>query len=128
MKMVEMFNKFTNMENLKELLNENVVCFTFRKVNGEERQAIATRAMLKDSEFSSYINFTESDLPKGTGIDSDTTIRYWDLEKCGWRSCRIDSVISIEDVTKPKDYINYIEKGLEEFNRLESNLDNLLKL
>ena len=119
--MVEMFNNmFTNMENLKELLNENVVCFTFRKVNGEERQTIATRAMLKDSEFSSYINFTESDLPKGTGIESDTTIKYWDLEKCGWRSCRIDSVISIEDVTKPNDYINYIEKGLEEFNRIES--------
>ena len=113
--------KLYNMENLKELLNENVVSFTFRKVNGEERTALGTRAMLYDSEFASYniINFTENDLPKGTGTENNDVIKYWDLEKRAWRSCRVDSVISINNVATPQMYIEFIEHCLNEFAKMQ---------
>ena len=92
---------------LKEVLNENVVVFTFKKVNGEERQAIGTRAVLTDSEFSSneHINFTQYDLPKGIKTVNDDIITYWDLDKFEWRSCRVDSIISIDKVITKNDYI-----------------------
>ena len=92
---------------LKEYLNENVVVFTFKKVNGEERQAIGTRAVLNDSEFSSneHVNFTQYDLPKGIKTVNDDIITYWDLDKFEWRSCRVDSIISIDKVITKNDYI-----------------------
>lgn len=105
------------MDNLKELLNENVVSFTFKKVNGEERTAFGTRAVLNNREFASepMINFTENDLPKGTGTENNDVIKYWDLEKRAWRSCRVDSVISINNVATPQVYIEFIEQCLNGF-------------
>ena len=117
------------MDNLKELLNENVVIFTFRKVNGEERTALGTRAVLNNSKFASEptINFTENDLPKGTGTANDDVIKYWDLEKRAWRSCRIDSVISINNVTTPQEYIEFVEQCLNDFAKIQEGYKNLIK-
>lgn len=111
------------MNNLKELLNENVVSFTFRKVNGEERTALGTRTVLYNSEFASWpiINFTENDLPKGTGTENNDVIKYWDLEKRAWRSCRVDSVISINNVATPQVYIEFIEHCLNEFAKMQED-------
>ena len=95
------------MEDLKELLNENVVCFTFKKVNGDERQAIGTRAVLSDSEFSDneHVNFTKYDLPKGVKSTAIDIITYWDLDKFEWRSCKVNSIISIDKVMTKQEYI-----------------------
>ena len=43
--------KTINKDNLKDILENNVVIWTFTKVNGESRQTIGTRAVLNDSEF-----------------------------------------------------------------------------
>ena len=94
-------------KNLKELLNENVVTFTFTKLNGETRRAIGTRAVLSDSEFSEneHVNFTKYDLPKNANHTSVDVITYWDLEKFAWRCCRTDSIVSIDSVISKEDYI-----------------------
>lgn len=95
------------MEDLKELLEENVVTFTFTKTNGDTRQAIGTRAVLSDPVFSEneHVNFTKYDLPKGTGNTSIDIITYWDLEKFAWRSCRKDSIVSIDSIRTKNEYI-----------------------
>ena len=96
-----------NKDNLKDILENNVVIWTFTKVNGESRQTIGTRAVLNDSEFSinEHVNFTQYDLPKGIKTVNDDIITYWDLEKFGWRSCKINSIVSIDKVMTKNDYI-----------------------
>lgn len=83
------------MENdLKQLLKNGIVEFSFVKKNGEIRNARGTRNIdllmsIDDS------GFTESDKPKGIGVESDTSCPYWDLDKKAWRSVCVDSIISI---------------------------------
>lgn len=90
-------------ENLKELLKDSVVNFTFRKKNGEIREAIGTRC-LDIAE-----GITENDIPKGVKEEIDSVITFWDCEKHAWRSCIESSVISIDKVVPKIDIINIPE-------------------
>lgn len=81
-------------KDLKQLLKEQIVEFTFTKKNGEVRNARGTRnidLLLSISD----TGFSEDDKPKGIGKESDTSCPYWDLDKKAWRSVCLDSVISI---------------------------------
>lgn len=82
---------------IKELLHEGCVEFTFRKANGEERKARGSRNLswLKTYEGS---GFTEDDIPSGGGETSITACPYWDLDKKAWRSVRYSSIISIDKI------------------------------
>lgn len=81
-------------QDLKTLLSEGQVTFTFRKANGEIRTATGTR-ILKSSV---AMGFTDADMPKGTGREIPGVIAFWDIDKGAWRSVREDSIISIDNV------------------------------
>lgn len=80
------------MENLKELLKDAIVTFTFKKANGEDRVAIGTRCLTIAT------GMTEDDKPKGIKPEAPGVVTFWDCEKQAWRSCREDTVISIDKV------------------------------
>ena len=92
-----------NAENLKELLKEAIVTFTFTKKNGEIREAVGTKC------FDIATGFTENDVPKGTKSEVAGVITFWDCEKQAWRACTEDSVISIDKVVSKKDALNIPE-------------------
>ena len=81
-------------KDLKTLLSEGQVTFTFKKANGEIRKATGTR-ILKSSV---AMGFTEDDKPKGTGREIPGVIAFWDIDKGAWRSVRESSIISIDNV------------------------------
>lgn len=80
-----------NRNEMLETLRENVVDVVFTKKDGSERQMTCTLNMSAiDNEFH----------PKG-GEDQGTTVneeivKVFDLVANGWRSFRVDSVISFE--------------------------------
>jgi hypothetical protein len=73
-----------NTETLKELLKGNVVEVKFTKVSGEERVMKCT--------------LQESHLPVSTGESTrkknDEVLSVWDIDNSGWRSFRLDSIVS----------------------------------
>ena len=82
-------------DNLKTLLENGIVDFTFEKLNGEERKARGSRKL--------YIlyhtpesGFTEDNLPTTSRKQSDEACAYWDFDKQDWRCVRFDSIISID--------------------------------
>jgi len=88
-------------ENLNQKLNrllqnEDVVCFTYTKKNGETRHARGTKKP------SAIIKVDEDALPKGTGTPKTGVISYFDLDKEAWRSLQENALVSIES-TEPKD-------------------------
>ena len=87
--------------NLNETLKNNVVVFTFKKNNGEVRHATGTRYLRPDIA----IGFTDNDKPKGVKKELKGIITFWDLDKQAWRSCREDSVISIDTVITEDDLL-----------------------
>lgn len=80
------------MQDLKELLKDAIVTFTFKKTNGEERTAVGTRCLTIAT------GMTEDDKPKGIKSETPGVVTFWDCEKHAWRSCREDAVISINKV------------------------------
>ena len=75
---------------LHTLLAQNIVFFTFRKVNGEIRHAKGTRNILAAENYTSqYIS-----RPKG----EEQPNSYYDVEKMGWRSYKPENLISIDGV------------------------------
>lgn len=66
----------------KRMRAEEAVRFTFRKVDGSIREAIGT---LKEV----------ASLIKGTGTDTPSTFKYYDVEKGAFRSFRITSLIAV---------------------------------
>lgn len=88
-----------NINIIQEMLCNGVVEFTYTKKNGEERKATGTKC------FDTRIvgdNFIE---PKGTGTEKTGVISYWDIEKEGWRSFGIESLVSVESFTHKDFYI-----------------------
>lgn len=81
-------------KDLKTMLNEGLVTFTFKKVNGEIRTATGTRIL----NSAVALGFTEDDKPKGTGKEVPGVIAFWDIDKGAWRSVRESSIISIDRV------------------------------
>ena len=86
-------------KDLKQLLSEGIVEFTFKKKNGEIRTAKGSRsaAILLNTPSS---GFTEENKPTGAGKESTTSIPYWDFDKQAWRSVCIDAIISIDKVVE----------------------------
>jgi hypothetical protein len=74
-------------QELRSALQNGRVDFSFRKTNGEIRQAYGT---------TKFDFIPEENLPKGTGTPTAGTVKFFDLEKQEWRSCREDSIISID--------------------------------
>ena len=74
--------------NLHILLAQNIVSFTFRKVNGEIRHAIGTRNLTLASRYTQ----AEISAPKG----KEQPNSYYDVEKMGWRSYKPENLISID--------------------------------
>lgn len=75
---------------LHALLANNIVSFTYRKVNGEIRHAVGTRnIVLAENHTSQYI-------PRPLGAEQPNS--YYDVEKMGWRSYKPENLISIDRV------------------------------
>jgi hypothetical protein len=72
---------------LKQALNNGVVSFIYTKKDGTERNATGTLC-------ESIILEKGGEMPKGTGETPNQTIPYWDVEKCAWRSCLKDNLVS----------------------------------
>jgi hypothetical protein len=86
-----------SMENidLKAALETGLVTFKFKKANGEVRSASGTR-MLNSSI---ALGYSEEHKPKGVRKEIEGVITFWDIDKGAWRSCRTDSIISIDMVS-----------------------------
>lgn len=80
-------NKTLN-ETLRRLLATNIVCFTFKKVNGEIRHAKGTRNLTLAR------GYTGESIPAPTGYEQPNS--YYDVESLGWRSYRPENLISID--------------------------------
>lgn len=82
-------------ESLQQKLNrllktEDVVNFTFKKKNGELRQARGTKKMDKIESIDGNA------VPTGKGAPKTGVITYFDLDKSTWRSFQEESLVSIE--------------------------------
>lgn len=75
---------------LRSLLRNNIVSFTFRKVNGEIRHALGTRNLALASAH------TDTRIPTPTGDMQPNS--YYDVQSNGWRSWKTGCVISIDGV------------------------------
>lgn len=75
-------------EDIANILNKGIYTVSFTKVNGERRDM---RCTLKND----LIPETQSDTQTETRKVNEDVLAVWDLEKSGWRSFRLDSLISI---------------------------------
>ena len=75
---------------LHTLLANNIVSFTFRKVNGEIRHALGTRNL------DVARNYTGEYIPTPKGEEQPNS--YYDVEVMGWRSYKPENLISIDVV------------------------------
>lgn len=82
-------NKTLN-ETLRRLLATNIVCFTYKKVNGEIRHAKGTRNLTLARAH------TGESIPTPTGYEQPNS--YYDVESLGWRSYRPENLISIDKI------------------------------
>lgn len=75
-----------NIKEFKESLRNGVVEFSYEKKDGTIREAKGT--------LNSDI-YGEENKPKGTGFEvPDNIVKYYDLDKVGWRSFNFDKLIS----------------------------------
>lgn len=93
---------------IEEAMMDNIVTFTFTKVDGSHRIASGTRDLnLIPKAFH----------PKGTGkTDVPGIIKFFDWNKQAWRSCRKSSIFGKWDI-KEKHLIYRIDK----YKELEEN-------
>jgi hypothetical protein len=66
---------------------QGVITVRFTKKNGDER-------IMKCTLLSEYLP-QQKDVEEATTMDNPNLIAVWDVEANGWRSFRIDSVISL---------------------------------
>ena len=81
-----------NSTELKTALRKGLVKFTFKKLDGTIREAFGTRNM-------NYVP-TESH-PKGTGVEVDSVVKFYDIDKQAWRSVSVKTEIEIQEVLTP---------------------------
>lgn len=83
---------YSDMEEMKNLMADGFCHFTFRKVNGEIRDAYGTRAADIIEEYEG------SRTRKGGGAGSafNGTFAYFDIVKRAWRCFRIDTLIELD--------------------------------
>lgn len=77
-------------QKIKEALLENVCDIKFTKVDGTER---VMRCTLK----SDLVPAQEHKLEQNRTVN-ESVLPVWDLDKSGWRSFRVESVIEIQTV------------------------------
>ena len=70
-------------------LKTSICDVKFTKVNGEER---LMRCTLKKDMLPEYIDMNDDKKV------NESVVPVWDLDKKGWRSFRVDSVINIQTV------------------------------
>lgn len=80
---------------LRAALENGIVTFKFKKASGEIRSASGTRRLTP----AIALGITEEDMPKGVRKEVEGVISFWDIDKGAWRSCREDSIISIDNVS-----------------------------
>ena len=87
-------------DDLEKLLNENIVYFSYWKADGTVRNAKGTRLVLthQDQYFCDVVDFTIDDMPSNVRKKSKWAVRYWDIDKCGWRSVSESSIISVDKI------------------------------
>jgi len=73
---------------LRSLLRNNIVAFTYRKVDGSIRHALGTRNLDLASRY------TQTEIPTPSGEEQPTS--YYDVQSNGWRSWKEGNVISID--------------------------------
>lgn len=73
---------------LRSLLRNNIVAFTYRKVDGSIRHALGTRNLYLAERY------TQTIIPTPTGDMQPNS--YYDLERGGWRSWKEGNVINID--------------------------------
>ena len=93
-----MNNTFGNalVETLRSLLKTNIVCFTYKKVDGTMRVARGTRNL----SVASALGYS---VP--TPKNGEQPYSYYDLDCEGWRSYRPENLISIDGVIARTDTI-----------------------
>jgi hypothetical protein len=83
-----------NRDEILQNLRQNVLQVSFTKVNGEHRVMRCT--LRRDLLPPDYV--TEETKERAFHQENKDVISAWDMEKGGWRSFRIDSVLYVEDV------------------------------
>ena len=80
----------TSKQEIMQALNERVVTVKFKKVNGEERT-------MKCTLLNSIVPQIHNDPVKveKERRENPDVVAAWDVEKGGWRSFRIDSILEI---------------------------------
>ena len=73
-------------------LRESVIEVIFKKVDGTERTMWCT--LRSDLLPATYIN--EQDQERNFHKENKDTIAAWDVQKGGWRSFRVDNVLSTQ--------------------------------
>lgn len=68
---------------LSKRMKKEVVTFTYKKVDGTLRKAKGTLEGVQS-------------LIKGTGKENFKTVRYFDIEANGFRSFKIDNLVSVQ--------------------------------
>lgn len=79
-------------EDLIKLLKEKVVTIKFKKKDDSVRKMVCTLSEDYLPETKENIEVPEKKKKK----ENPNTIPVWDLEKLGWRSFRVDSVVEYE--------------------------------
>lgn len=90
-------------QNLKEELSKGVVAFTYEKKDGTHRDAYGTRNL-------DIVKMVDGTMPNGNGTERTGTIPYWDMEACGWRSCKEDSVLEVRKTMSQDEYRELLTK------------------
>ena len=76
---------------LRKILIDDIVKVTFTKVNGETR---VMKCTLQEQFLPTQTDIEEAILNKKE--KSDINMSVWDVEAKGWRSFRIENLISVE--------------------------------
>lgn len=79
-------------EDLIKILKEKVVTVKFKKKDDTIRKMICTLS----EDYLPDIKENIEDSEKKKKKENPNTIPVWDLEKLGWRSFRVDSVVEYE--------------------------------
>jgi hypothetical protein len=82
----------TSKEELIKLLKEKVVTIKFKKKDESIRKMVCTLSEDYLPDVEEAIENQEKKKKK----ENPNTIPVWDLEKLGWRSFRVDSVVEYE--------------------------------
>lgn len=75
-----------SLETLRECMQHSVVRFSYKKTNGEVRDALGTLNPATIEEHG-------GSLPNGTGKAPTDTFPYWDVNSEGWRSFRRENFV-----------------------------------